>query len=136
MFLDTSIIIEIFRNEKQTKTFQDIYKYIKEEPLFISLVQIGELSDWCLKNQIDPEKRINKLKQILNVIPLNEKICYDAAQIKYTMRKKGVEKFGLLDAIILASARSINQKLLTMDNDFRTLHDAIVLRLRKKRFTS
>ena len=128
MFLDTSIIIKIFRNEKQTKTFQDIYKYIKEEPLFISLVQIGELSDWCLKNHIDPEKRINKLKQILNVIPLNEKICYDAAQIKYTMHKKGVVKFGLLDGIVLASARSINQQLLTMDNDFRTLHDAIVKR--------
>jgi len=128
MFLDTSIIIEIFRSEKHTKTFQDIYKYIKEEPLFISLVQIGELSDWCLKNHIDPEKRINKLKQILNVIPLNEKICYDAAQIKYTMRKKGVVKFGLLDGIVLASARSINQQLLTMDNDFRTIHDAIVVR--------
>ena len=128
MFLDTSIIIEIFRSEKHTKTFQDIYKYIKEEPLFISLVQIGELSDWCLKNHIDPEKRINKLKQILNIIPLNEKICYDAAQIKYTMRKKGVVKFGLLDAIVLASARSINQQLLTMDNDFRTIHDAIVVR--------
>ncbi len=128
MFLDTSIIIEIFRSEKHTKTFQDIYKYIKEEPLFISLVQIGELSDWCLKNHIDPEKRINKLKQILNVIPLNEKICYDAAQIKYTMRKKGVVKFGLLDGIVLASARSINQQLLTIDNDFRTIHDAIVVR--------
>ena len=128
MFLDTSIIIEIFRSEKHTKTFQDIYKYIKEEPLFISLVQIGELSDWCLKNHIDPEKRINKLKQILNVIPLNEKICYDAAQIKYTMRKKGVVKFGLLDGIVLASARSINQRILTMDNDFRTIHDAIVVR--------
>ena len=128
MFLDTSIIIEIFRSDKHTKTFQDIYRYIKEEPLFISLIQIGELSDWCLKNHIDPEKRINKLKQILNIIPLNEKICYDAAQIKYTMRKKGVVKFGLLDAIVLASARSINQQLLTMDNDFRTIHDAIVVR--------
>ena len=128
MFLDTSIIIEIFRSDKHTKTFQDIYRYIKEEPLFISLIQIGELSDWCLKNHIDPEKRINKLKQILNIIPLNEKICYDAAQIKYTMRKKGVVKFGLLDGIVLASARSINQRILTMDNDFRTIHDAIVVR--------
>ena len=127
MFLDTSIIIEIFRNDKNSKKFQDIYTYIKEEPIFISIIQIGEISDWCLKNHIDPEKRIVKLKQILNVIPLNEKICYDAAQIKYTIRKKGIIKFGLLDGIVLTSARSINQRLLTTDTDFKTIKDAIVI---------
>jgi len=128
MFLDTSILIEIFRNDQKTKTFQEIYKHIKDEPLFISLIQIGEISDWCLKNNIDPEKRITKLKQILNVIPLNEKICYEAAHIKYKIRKKGVAKFGLLDGIVLASARSINQRLLTTDSDFRTISDAVVVR--------
>lgn len=127
MFLDTSIIIEIFRNDKNSKTFQEIYSYIKDEPIFISLIQIGEISDWCLKNHIDPEIRITKLKQILNVIPLNEKICYDAAHIKYTIRKRGVTKFGLLDGIVLASARLINQRLLTMDNDFRTISDAVFI---------
>jgi predicted nucleic acid-binding protein len=127
MFLDTSIIIEIFRNDKNSKKFQDLYTYIKDEPLFVSIIQIGELADWCLKNNIDPEKRITKLKQILNVIPLNEKICYDAAQLKYSIRKKGVTKFGLLDGIVLASARSINQCLLTTDSDFRKLSDAIVI---------
>jgi predicted nucleic acid-binding protein len=127
MFLDTSILIEIFRNDQKTKTFQEIYKHIKDEPLFISVIQIGEISDWCLKNNIDPEKRITKLKQILNVIPLNEKICYEAANIKYTIRKKGIAKFGLIDGIVLASARSINQRLLTTDNDFKTISDAIVI---------
>jgi predicted nucleic acid-binding protein len=127
MFLNTSIITEIFRNDKNSKKFQDIYICIKDEPIFISIIQIGEISDWCLKNHIDPEKRIVKLKQILNVIPLNEKICYDAAQIKYTIRKKGVTKFGLLDGIILASARSINQRLLTTDTDFKTIKDVIVI---------
>lgn len=128
MFLDTSVIIKIFRNDKNSKTFQEIYTYIKDEPIFISIIQIGEISDWCLKNHIDPEKRITKLKQILNVIPLNEKICYDAAHLKYTIRKKGVTKFGLLDGIVLASARSLNQRLLTTDNDFRAMSDAIVVR--------
>jgi predicted nucleic acid-binding protein len=127
MFLDTSIIIEIFRNDKNSKKFQDIYTCIKDEPIFISIIQIGEILDWCLKNHIDPEKRIVKLKQILNIIPLNEKICYNAAEIKYTIRKKGVTKFGLLDGIVLASARSINQRLLTTDTDFKIIKDAIVM---------
>jgi predicted nucleic acid-binding protein len=127
MFLDTSIIIEIFRNDKNSKKFQEIYAYIKDEPIFISIIQIGEISDWCLKNHIDPEKRITKLKQILNVIPLNEKICYEAAHLKYAIRKKGMTKFGLLDGIVLASARSINQRLLTIDTDFRTISDVIII---------
>ena len=128
MFLDTSIIIEIFRSEKNSKTFEEIYELIKDEPLFISVIQIGEISDWCLKNNIDPEKRISKLRQILNIIPLSEKLCFEGSQIKFNLRKKGISKFSLIDGIILASARSINQKLITMDKDFRKIKDAIVLR--------
>lgn len=128
MFLDTSIIIEIFRSEKNSKTFEEIYSVIKDEPLFMSVIQIGEISDWCLKNNIDPEKRISKLRKILNVIPLSEKLCFEGSQIKFNSRKKGMNKFSLIDGIILASARSINQKLISMDNDFRIINDAVVLK--------
>ena len=127
MFLDTSIIIEIFRSGKKSETFEEIFELIKNEPIFISVIQIGEISDWCIKNNINPEKRIFKLKQILNVVPLNEKICLEGSKIKHEIRKKGTEKFSLIDGIILSSARSINQKLLTMDKDFRKINDTIVL---------
>jgi predicted nucleic acid-binding protein len=128
MFLDTSTIIEIFRSGKNSKTFEEIYELIKDEPLFISVIQIGEISDWCLKNNIDPEKRISKLRRLLNVIPLSEKLCFEGSRIKFNSRKKGITKFSLIDGIILASTRSINQKLITMDNDFRKTKDAIVLK--------
>ena len=127
MFLDTSIIIEIFRSGKKSETFEEIFELIKDEPIFISIIQIGEISDWCLKNNINPEKRISRLKQILNVVPLSEKICLEGSKIKYNIRKKEKKKFSLIDGIILSSARSINQKLLTMDKDFRKINDTIVL---------
>lgn len=127
MFLDTSIIIEIFRSEKHTKEFGKIYELIKDEPLFISIIQIGEISDWCLKNSVDPAKRTASLKSILNIIPLSEKICLEGSQIKYEMRRQRISSFSLSDGIILASARSINQKLLTTDTDFRKADDAIIL---------
>lgn len=126
MFLDTSIINEIFRSGENTKSFQGIYELIKDEPLFISIVQIGEISDWCLKNDIDPEERIPKLKHILNIIPLSEKICLEGSKIKYDSCREGIH-FSLIDGFILASARSISQKLLTKDTDFRKADDAIVL---------
>ncbi len=127
MFLDTSIIIEIFKLGKDTKKFEEIYNFIKDEPLFMSVIQIGEISDWCLRNKINPKERIDKLKKILNIIPLSEKICLEGSNIKYEMRNLKLRKFSLFDGIILASARSINQKLITTDQDFKKAEDIILL---------
>ena len=127
MFLDTSIIIEIFRTGKDSKKFEEMYSFIKDEPLFISVIQLGEISDWCLKNKINPSDRVDKLKSILNIIPLSEKICLAGSKIKYEMRRKRLSKFSLFDGIILASAQSINQKLLTTDQDFKKAKDVILL---------
>ncbi len=127
MFLDTSIIIEIFRQEKKSKTFKQIFEIIKDKTLYMSVIQIGEISDWCLKNKINPEKRILRLKEILNIIPLDEKICLSGSRYKFNNRKKGTKKFSLIDGIILASAKSINQNLLTMDKDFRENKDVKII---------
>ncbi len=127
MFLDTSIVIEIFRSKENTEPFQSIYELIKDEPLFISVIQIGEISDWCLRNYIDPKERVSQLKRIVNTVPLSEEICFEGSKIEYMYRKEGITNFSLIDGIILASAQSINQKLLTKDTDFKRANDAIVL---------
>jgi len=127
MFLDTSVIIEIFRNEKSSQIFKKIFKLIKNKSLFISTIQIGEISDWCLINDVDPIKRVSNLKEIINFVPLDEDICINGSKIKFRNRKKGNKKFSLIDGIILASARSINQTLITLDNDFKKINDVIVL---------
>ncbi|MBI5000534.1 MAG: PIN domain-containing protein [Euryarchaeota archaeon] len=43
------------------------------------------------------------------------------------MRGLGIAKFGLLDGLILASARSVGQKLLTTDTDFRKAEDVVLI---------
>jgi len=127
MFIDTSIIIEILREEKSSKQFQNIYGIIKDEPLFISTIQLAELADWCLRTNSNLEERIAKIKQIATIIPLTETICVEAARLKQDMRTNKIAKFGILDGIMLASARSMNERLLTSDNDFRTLSDVIIV---------
>jgi predicted nucleic acid-binding protein len=127
MFLDTSIIVDIFRYDEESKNFQKIFELIKDDPLFISIFQIGEISDWSLQNKIDPNEPIEFLKRTMNIIPLSEDICLDASKIKFDMRKKGEKKFSLADGIILASARSINQTLLSKDSDFKRAKDVIIL---------
>ena len=127
MFLDTSIIVEIFRYNEDSRNFQKIFELIKDDPLFISILQIGEISDWSLMNKIDPAEPLEFLKKTMNIIPLSEGICIDASKIKYEMRKKGEKKFSLADGIILASARSINQTLLSKDRDFKKAEEVIIL---------
>jgi hypothetical protein len=47
--------------------------------------------------------------------------------LKYRSRKKGAGKFSLIDGMILSSARSVGQRLLTLDEDFRNSDEAIVI---------
>jgi predicted nucleic acid-binding protein len=128
MFLDTNIIIEMFRFGKGTDEFKRIFEQIEDEVLFISIFQMGEIADWSLANGIDPSEPIGKVKKMANIVPLSEDICVQGSRIKHEMRKKGVAKFGLADGLILASARSVKQSLLTMDEDFKKARDVVVLK--------
>jgi predicted nucleic acid-binding protein len=128
MFLDTSIIIELFRSDSSSPGFVRIYEHVKGEPLFMSVIQVGELSDWCLKNNVRPEDMLGQLKKIVGAIPLNEKLCLEGSRIKSEMRAKGSKSFSLMDGLILASARSVNQTLLTLDRDFANAEGVVLLR--------
>jgi len=128
MFLDTSIIVDIFQHELDTPRFKKIAAHIENEALFVSMFQLAELSDWALKNGVDENEAVSNVKKLASVVPLDEGICLHASRLKNEMRKEGMRKFSLADGIIMASARSIGQKLLTRDSDFRKLGDAVVLR--------
>ena len=51
------------------------------------------------------------------MVPLTKEICLDAVA-KSLKRRKGASGFGIIDGIILATARSLDQNLLTYDTDF------------------
>ena len=127
MFLDTNIVIDMLRSDAETRRVKEILELIGNERLFVSVFQIGELADWSLANGIDPYGPIKHLNEIARVITLTEGMCVEASDIKHEMRNKGVPKFSLGDGLILASARSIKQTLLTKDRDFKEAEDVIIL---------
>ena len=127
MFLDTSIIIEILISGKDSEHSKRIFELIENENISISIIQLGELSDWCLKNGIDPEEVIGFLKDIVSVMPLEEGIVVKGSRLKHQRRSEGIEKFSLTDGIILACALELNERLLTLDTDFCELGNVIVL---------
>lgn len=127
MFLDTSIIIDILRSDTEARRVKEILELVGNESLFVSVYQIGELTDWSLMNGINPFGPVKHLKETTRMVPLSESICVEASDIKHEMRTKGATKFSLGDGLVLASARSINQTLLTKDKDFKAAEDAIIL---------
>jgi len=128
MFLDTSVIVELMRGGKDCPRTEKILGYIENELLFISVIQLGEINDWGIANCSDAATRISQLKDIVHIIPMNEEISIEASAIKHQMRKKNIAKFSLIDGLILASARYIGQKLLTLDTDFRKAKDVIIIK--------
>lgn len=127
MFLDTSVIIEIVLQGPNNPDFGKVLEHIKNETLFMSLIQVGEVSDVCIRDGVDPPNVLADLKEFINIVPLSDELCIAGAEIKHEMRAKGARKFGLMDGIALASARSMGQKLLTRDADFERAEDAVVL---------
>lgn len=127
MLLDTSAIVEIFRNPIGSAVLEKITERMADEEAYISVIQVAEIADWAERNRAPPEERVDAVKEIARIVPLDERICIDAAEIKRARRKAGFESFGLMDGIILATARSIGQRVLTFDKDFSGEGDCIVV---------
>jgi predicted nucleic acid-binding protein len=127
VLLDTSAVVEIFRNPAGSAVLEGITAKMASEEAYISIIQLAEVADWAERNRAPPEERIDAVKEIARIVPLDERICLDAAKIKRARRKAGFESFGLIDGIILATARSIGQRVLTFDKDFQGEEDCILI---------
>jgi predicted nucleic acid-binding protein len=127
MLLDSSVIVEIFRSPSSSKHFKAVMKEIGDEEVFVSIVQLAEIADWAVRNQVPPKDRVTAIKDFARIVPLDEQICLDASTVKHRRREQSYIDFGLLDAIILATARSIGQRVLTFDKDFTGENDCTVL---------
>lgn len=129
MLLDTSIVVELFRHKRTSKFFRKVMHQIGEQLLFVSMIELAEVADWCLRNSIRAESRIAAISEFAQIIPLDEAICQQAAIIKKDRRAKGYADFGLIDGVIVGSARAQNQEVLTLDPDFEGEKDCVVLKL-------
>jgi len=127
VLLDTSAIVAIFTSPADSNRFEKIMSEIGDEDVYISMVQLAEIADWATRNKAPPEERLEAVKEMARIVPLNQGICLDAAAIKRRRRNAGRNDFGLLDGIVLATARSIGQRVLTMDEDFAGEDDCVIV---------
>jgi len=123
MFLDTSAVIELFLGTEKGKR---VLESIKEEDAFISIITYAEVAMWCKREGKDFEIWRESVEKITSVVDLDPQIAYDAANITFEAKQKD-KSFGIIDGIILASARSVNQRLITKDKHFEGFSDVVIL---------
>ena len=122
MLLDTYAWIEFFNGtEKGVKVKQ----LLKEKACFTSAICLAELSEWIERNNIDRNSKMNAVKNLSSIIGLDQQTLELAGILKIKKRKTA-KGFGLIDAIILATAKQYRLKIVTGDKHFKE-ENAILL---------
>lgn len=113
VLIDSWAWIEYWKGSKYAK---NAAKYIEsDEEAFVSTINLTEIYSWFARsyNEDIAKERIEIVEKRTYIIPLEKKIAVDAAQLKLK------HKLGIADAIVLATARHINGKVITGDPDFK-----------------
>jgi len=95
------------------------------EKAVISTINVAEVYRWILLSYDEAvaEEKRRVMKKRCFTVPVTEAIAVEAAKIRM---EKG---FGLGDAIILATARQEDARILTGDSDFREAADVVFIGL-------
>lgn len=114
--LDTWALVEFYEG---TEIGERIYSLIEgEESVFTPIVSIAELSDNYHNGNFKTDHNWKQIERYIEantqIINLNSNIGSEAGKIKAQERQEKPQ-FGLMDALILATAKQNNLVLLTGD---------------------
>lgn len=123
MLIDSYAWIEFFIGSDKGKK---VGKILEDEKNFTSIVSVAEIVEWCLKNGKDVEYFTNVMKNYSVILNLNEHICKFSGRINFE-RKKKVGGWGMIDLFILATALMYDMQILTGDNHFSDIENAVML---------
>ena len=114
MLIDTYAWIEFFNGTEKGAKVKEI---LKNNACFTSAICLAELSEWIERERLDGKDKLNAVKSLSSIIGLDEETLLLAGILKVEKRKR-VKGFGLLDAIVLATAKQYGLKIVTGDKHF------------------
>jgi|SRR3989344_2335467 len=125
IILDTSAWIEFFQGTEKGKK---VLVAMKKEQVFTSIISFAEITNWCYKNDLKENlnQYLRAIKDGSQVLPLHEQVMIVAGKLNYE-RKKAVDKWGMVDSLILATSLNYNLKVLTKDAYFNDVPGAEIL---------
>ncbi len=121
VLIDSWAWIEYFKGSEAGAKARKIIE--GDEESIVSTINLAEVYQWILRfyGEKTADEKIEVIKKRCFVVDVDPEIAIASAMIKHDM------EFGLGDAIVLATARRENAKVLTGDPDFENLEDAVWL---------
>ena len=123
LFLDSYSWIEYFRGSKKG---EKVWKILKKEKVYTSNLVIAEIISKFKREGIDFNNAYRILLSNSVVVELTSEIAKEAGMFHADIKKK-VRNFGLVDAIILITARKIKAKIVTGDKHFKDFNETMWL---------
>lgn len=120
--IDTSAWIEYFSKEET-----EIKQIIEKDILITSVIAIAELADKFGRENLPFDNVFAFIQKRANIIPLTTSLALEAGRIKKQYRKTK-RKFGLADAIHIATSRAEQATFITKDRDFEGIEDVHMIR--------
>ncbi|MDY6964976.1 MAG: tetratricopeptide repeat protein [Halobacteriota archaeon] len=121
VLIDSFAWLEILKGSKRGKSALEIID--RSEKSFISVLNLYELRQLIeeIKDEKTAEEYIRTIKSHTRVLDIDEEIALKAAMIK------SEHKMSDIDALILATARVHNLKILTGDETFKGIDEAVLV---------
>ncbi len=123
VLLDSYAWIELFIGSEKGEKVKQI---LVTQPCWTSIISIAELSEWAEKNQLDAEQYIATLIAKSAVLNLDEKMLQAAGKTNFH-RKKKIKNWGLIDSIILTTAKTYGLNIATGDKHFKDIEETIII---------
>ncbi|MBI4182087.1 MAG: PIN domain-containing protein [Candidatus Aenigmarchaeota archaeon] len=94
--------------------------------IFTSAATLAEVVSKFQRTGKDSQIPISAIPTLSSLVSVTQEISIEAGRIHSEARKRNRE-FGMLDAFVAATARSLGAKILTGDDDFRPFPNAVFL---------
>lgn len=118
MLFDTSTWVEFFKGTEKGKKVKKLL--LDGIPVYTCPITFAEISNWCCKNNEEPEGYIQKMKKLSKTLDIRDDVLVASGRKYYYIRQKN-KKISLIDVIIYTTAAFHDVGLLTKDLDFRGL---------------
>ncbi|MEK6964038.1 MAG: PIN domain-containing protein [Nanoarchaeota archaeon] len=120
--LDSSVWVEYFKGSKKGK---EIWAEIGHKSIATSIIAIAELADIFERKKLPFEENLMFIRENAHILPLSLGVVLASGKLKNNIRLEK-SKFGLADAIHLATAQQENTIFVTCDHDFKGIENVMI----------
>jgi predicted nucleic acid-binding protein len=128
--IDTYAWIEIFIGSKSGEKAKEILQ--KAEETYTPDIVLAEIARKYLREGMKEQtilERLTTIEETSNIIPIDKSIAIESAKCYAELMEKAkkikLKLPSLFDAIILATSRTLDAKLITGDEHFKDVHETL-----------